>query len=445
MGGFALASPDAEEALLSAMLSNHTAVLSTLQQGLRREDFGYDVNGTIFASICRVVDEGKQVDPITVQAEIEASGKLELIGGKHTLMRIVDLVGDPNRASEYTQIVKDRSLRRSMRAACEKIMHDLHNDSDIKRVINTAEDQVYRVGELMQGTGTSGLSGSEMMQMWRSRSVDRALIPYFYRSLNKVNHGRRPGFLTIWAGYTSDGKSIAAIQEAMNACGFGHRVALYSLEMTDDEIMCRLLSQLTGIEPSRIELNDTDYEEGLVIDRAVEHVGRWDLHVYADPAYTPADIRARQMRERSDLVIIDYLQRFDFTEWSQIPRIAKQFKNLALSTRSCVDLLSQLTPPQERGPSANPFPMPNENMLYGGKATGHEANAVLFVWSSRERDEETGVWQRAGVGEMVVGKFRGGKSGFSVPIYFDENHVGWFERKREPRQLKEQTELPLNG
>lgn len=451
MEGLSLASPQAEEALLTSMLNSHTAVLSVMQRGLQREDFAFDQLGHIYRAMLTIVDQGRTVDQVTVISELEASGKLEIVGGAAVVQRLARLEYDDNMTNEYVGIIKDRAIRRSMKEACEDIMNTLHNDSDLRNVMTSAEEKVFRVSEMMSSGATVGMDGRQLAEMWKTRTVELDILPYFYKTLNKRNQGRRPGSLTLWGGYTSDGKSIAGIQELINYGRTGKSCALYSLEMTEEEVMARVLSQLTGIDPVRIELNDTDFEEGRSIDKAVEQVAGWNISVYADPAITPSDIRARQMRDRVDGVIVDYLQRFDFQEYKEIPRIAKGFKNLALTTRSCVDLLSQLTPSQV-GIGQNPFPRPSSQSLYGGKATGHEANNIIFLWPHRKNVEvadvngvmrKTGEWQRTGSGEIIVEKFRGGQSNWTFPIFFDERHLCWSEVKPPEADPRLQTAMDI--
>jgi hypothetical protein len=135
------------------------------------------------------------------------------------------------------------------------------------------------------------------------------------------------------------------------------------------------------------------------------------------------------MREKFDLIVVDYLQRFTYIDFMEIPRIAKQFKNIALTTKCCVDLLSQLTPAQV-AVGQNPFPPPNMNSIYGGKATAHEANNLLFVWAHRKMDEY-GKWQRTGTGQIISAKQRGGKGEMEFDVNFDQDRIMWMEPGHE--------------
>lgn len=199
------------------------------------------------------------------------------------------------------------------------------------------------------------------------------------------------------------------------------------LEMTDDQMTARLLSFMTGIEMGRIERDELSLEDRAKIETAFEEIAGWKLDLYFDPAITVADIRAIQMRNRYDLIVIDYLQRFDFTDFKEIPRIAKQLKNIALTTKCHVDLFSQITPKAADNRGQNPFPKMDVNMLYGGKATAHEADNVIFLWAHRNQDDEGG-WQRTGTGNLYFEKVRQGRPGLQVPMVFQASSIQWEER-----------------
>jgi replicative DNA helicase len=200
------------------------------------------------------------------------------------------------------------------------------------------------------------------------------------------------------------------------------------LEMTDDQITARLLAYLTGISMDRLDRDELSLEDRAKIEEAFREIDSWDFMVYCDPTMTVSDIRAIQMRERFDLIIVDYLQRMDFENFNEIPRFAKMLKNIALTTKCSIDLFSQLQPKAIDNRSQNPFSKPDNNSLYGGKATAFEADNVSFLWAHRAVDEHGGWNNRTGYGDLIFAKVRQGRPGLEVPMQFSARHVQWEER-----------------
>ena len=421
-GSISGAEPDVEGLILATCLRYATGLTSVVGAGVRPTDFVFDTHRIIFECMMSLQRQGLLIDLVTLKSELSESGLLELIGGDSYVNRLAELSVDDSFIGSYCSIVRDRSVRRSLRDAVEDVIRFSDSEPDVKKVVEYAEDSVFRVGEsLLVGDASRGVRIGELERFVRSQEhVSR--VPYPFEGLNTVLGGRPRGALTVWGGYSSDGKSIVGMQSALAAAHKGYRVGFFSLEMTEDELLFRILSMLTGISTERIEYDDFSAGERLVVDKALRVINGWDMTIYCSPSISPAEIRARQMKERFDLVVVDYLQRFPFTDWQEIPRMAKSFKDLALTTKCCIDVLSQLTP-QQAGPNSNPFSRPNMNSLYGGKATGHEANNVIFVWAQREAPN----WSRTGHGQIVVAKARGGRGEFSFSVELDTDRVMWRE------------------
>jgi replicative DNA helicase len=426
-GSINLVAPDAEENLLAGCLESPAALMAVVGSGLKPEDFGSPNYEIIYRVMRDMMDRGKSVDKTTLVSQLDASGKLDLIGGEGVITRLAELDHNTHNAHDYADIVRDRSLRRSLFDATEEIVKLAHSEPDIRHLVGTAENMLYRVSDRLGGGAKQGLNARDLVGLYKNRkeSVERILYPF--RSLNSKTNGRERGSLTVWGGYSSDGKSIIGMQSALAAAQAGYSVGYFSLEMTEEELLYRLLSMHTGLSKYRIETGELNMEELAQVDKAIKQISELPLKTYHDPEYTPVEIRSIQMRENFDLIVVDYLQRFHFVDWQDIPRMAKQFKNIALSTKCCVDVLSQLTPANGVAPGKNPMPYPHMNSLYGGKATGHEANNVLFVWADRSMDPATQSWERNGTGKIISAKQRGGQGEFSFDIQFDKAHVLWKE------------------
>lgn len=334
---------------------------------------------------------------------------------------------DINLLGQYVDIIRDRSMRRRLSEGFEASSRLLYSEPDGKELLEKVQTTLYRTLDEYMASSYMGLRGADLSSAWESRNDSGPRIQYAWNTAEAVLNGRARGDLSIWGLYTSDGKSTIALRNVVSACREGLKVAFVLLEMTDVQMTARLLAYMTGIDMGRIERNELSLEEQSRIEEAFTEIEGWNLQIYFDPSMTVADIRAIQMKDRNDLIVIDYLQRMDFKDFNEIPRMAKQLKNIALTTKCHIDLFSQLTPKGLDNRSQNPFSKPDVNSLYGGKATAHEADNIIFLWAKRQQDEDGGWNTRTGYGTFIAAKVRQGRPGLEFEMKFDARHIQWEE------------------
>ena len=234
IGSISLVAPDAEERLLASSLGSTAAFMGVVGSGLRPEDFGSPGHELIYRTMRSMMDRGQGVDSTTLTSELEASGKLDLIGGRGVIDRLVSLDGGAHVAHDYAGIVKDRSIRRRLFDATEQIVNEIHSQSDVRDLISISENLLYRVADSISGGSKDGLSASDLVELYRNRQDQVERIVYPFQELNNRVRGRERGSLTIWGGYTSDGKSIIGLQSALAAAQAGYKVGYFSIEMTEE-------------------------------------------------------------------------------------------------------------------------------------------------------------------------------------------------------------------
>lgn len=432
----ALADPRAENALLACLLNERMAITTAMTLGLSRKDFAYEVNALVFDAMTRLLGRGEMVDAVTLMGDMAANNTLDMIGGESVIRQIADSPFDQHLLGQYVNIIRDRSMRRRLSDGFERSTRLLYSQPEGKVLLEEVQNTLYRTLDEYMASSYMGVRGSDLAAAWESRHEAGPLLDYSWRTPQAVLGGRKRGDLSIWGLYTSDGKSTIALRNAVEAVRGGSKVMFVLLEMTDEQMTARLLSYMTGISMQRLELDDLTFEERALVETAFEEIAAWGerFMMYFDPTMTVSDIRAIQMRERYDLVVIDYLQRFDFADYKEIPRFAKQLKNVALTTKCHIDVFSQITPKGLDNRSQNPFPKPDVNMLYGGKATAHEADNVIFLWAHREQDRDGG-WHRTGYGTLHFEKVRQGRPGLHVDMVFQQSRIQWEECTSESERV----------
>lgn len=423
--GLEFASADAENALLSCLINVRMGPVTAMSMGLTRRDFAWEANALIYDAVERIVERGSSVDLTVLTEELAKADHLSLMGGAAVVEALAAAPSDPNMITEYVNIVRDRSMRRRIMQGFEQGTSILLTEPDGKVAVEAVQDTIYRAFDSYLHSAFSGIGPNELRNGWRVNKGGNEYVPYPYESMNEKSIGRALGTLSIWGGYPSDGKSTMGLKSLITSASHGIKSALISLEMTQEQITERLLSYMTGIETLRLQKNDLTLEDEQLIEEAFKVMDSWDFTLYCDPSITVPDLRSIQQRERYKYIGIDYLQRFDFVDYSQVPRMAKQLKNLALSTLCAIDLLSQVNPKQT-SPGANPFTKPDNLSLYGGKATAHEADNIFFIWSERTLDQNE-FWSRTGSGLLICTKGRQGIPEYTMPMRFDPQRVVWEE------------------
>ena len=425
VGGASLVSPESEENLLALCLENTAALLGAVGSGLRPQHFGTPGHELIYRTMREMIDRGEAVDSATLINHLDTSGKLDLIGGRGVIERL-NTTAPVHSFKEYARIIRESAFRRDMFDGAKDIIDLIDVEPDIRDLATGSQNILYRIIDQLGNGAKSGMNANELVELFVNKRKEIERIVYPYHSLNARSKGRERGALTVWGGYSGDGKTIIGMQSALAAAQAGYRVAYFSLEMTEEELLYRLLAMHTGIPKQRIEDEDIDMLERGKLNRAIHAISQLPLKTYHDPDYTPTEIRTEQMKEKFDLIVVDYLQRMQYSSWDELGKMAKQFKNIALGTKCCVDLLSQLTPKQHN-PGQNPFPVPDLNSLFGGRVASHEANNVFYIWAKRAKEKSTNAWLRTGEGQIISSKQRGGGGEFSFDVRLNRERVMWEE------------------
>lgn len=418
--------PETEQALLATMLQHRMAPLTAQELGLTRADFGYERNGMIHDAIMRIVERGSAVDTVLVIAELEATGLLEAIGGKAPIERLGVLPSDPGMVGSYVELMKDRAMRRSVQTAFEKSMRTLHTEPDTKAALALVQKHVYRAFDEYMSTTHSGVRMSDLRTRYEARE-NTSYIPFAGSKLTMLsNGGRARGSVTIWGGHTNHGKTTQMVAEFIAMCELGYSADYYALEMTEDEMVEKVLAQLSGVPTSMIrDQSDLSNKQRNLLDDAWERMTNWTGEIIADPEATIEDVRARQLRNRRDGLFIDYLQRYAYHDYKVLASLVKAHKNLALQTNCTIDIGSQINPGEIR-PGQNPAPIPGNNNLFGGKTIGFEANNIIHVWARQEPAGE-GQWKRTGDGLYVVTKLRGAEADRRIDAVWNADRIRWEE------------------
>ncbi|MBL8696536.1 MAG: replicative DNA helicase [Planctomycetes bacterium] len=429
-----LADPEAEAAVIGSILvdPHEKDALLELFQAVDPDDFDDTRHQRIFRAIRAVWQQTFSVDYITVGDELERTGELTAAGGRSYLQSVVEMVATSANILRHAQIVRERSVRRSLFRAGGEII-DLarnppaDNEGGMPALLDAAQRKIFEIADReTSGTGQwiKDLVHPSMQRIEKSRDRssrhDGGVETGFY-DLDDLTTGMRKGQLIIVAGRPGMGKTAFALNVASNAAlnrDHAAHVALFSLEMSREELTNRFLCADAGVDSHALRTGRLPEDQ---LYRLADAAGRLErANIWIDDAgtQTPFSIRmkARRLKSRGmlDLVIIDYLQLVSQpgaeSRQQEISVISRSFKALARELNTPVIALSQLNRSTEKEDRR-----PKLADLRESGSIEQDADVVMLLYREElyKRTEEN-----TGKAEVIVAKQRNGPTD-TILLAFD--------------------------
>lgn len=425
-------SREAEEAVVGAVLIN-PEVYYDIAQFLAADDFYIHRNQWIWEAFIRLHEARTPVDLLTLSEELERAGQLAEIGGSAYLTSLINQVPTSLNAEAYGRIVEENSVRRKMITAANQIASLAYKGDTIDQVMGEAEKAVFNVSERrlrhdLQPIRTVLSTYYDRIDDLSKRPEDFHGVPTGFYDLDKMLNGLQPSDLLIVAGRPGQGKTGFLLSIAKNA-GLTHKkhVAIFSLEMSNDQVVQRLIAQETGIDSQRLRTGKLLENEWPLFTHAIEVFS--DTHIYLDdtPAITPLQLRTKcrrlHMEFGIDLIIVDYLQLMggdtrNDNRVQEVSHISRSLKVLARELNVPVLTAAQLSRAVEQRTDKRPV----LSDLRESGSLEQDADIVMFIYRPDQYEKDS---DKQNVAEIIVAKHRNGPVG-SVELIF-RNALAKFE------------------
>jgi replicative DNA helicase len=416
---------EAEEAVLGAVLVSPETYFD-LVHNLSGDDFFLHRNRWIWEAFTSLQEQRLPIDVLTVSEELERQGQLQEIGGPAYLATLIHNVPSTLNAGAYALLVQESATRRRLLEAANAIARLAHAaDTPIEDVVGDAEKAVFAVSErrLTRQLAPIRQVLSEYYDRidYLARHRDETVgVPTGFLDLDRLLGGMQPSDLLIIAGRPGQGKSGFCVSVARNAAQ-AHRkhVALFSLEMSNEQLVQRLLAQETAIDSQRLRLGNVHDEEWPLFTQAVSVLSETQIYLDDTPALTPLQLHTKcrrlHMEIGLDLVIVDYLQLMTGEDRSEnrvqeVSYISRSLKTLARELRIPVLAAAQLSRAVEQRADKRPV----LSDLRESGSLEQDADVVLFIYRPDSYDTDT---LKQNIAEIVVAKHRNGPVG-SVELVF---------------------------
>jgi replicative DNA helicase len=415
-------SVEAEQAVLGGLMLDANA-WDAVADIVTATDFYRRDHRLIFEAIAEVAETRGACDAVTVSECLERKGRLEEIGGLAYLGTIARDTPSAANVRAYAEIIRERSILRQLVAAGGEIAAAATDSRGrpASELVDEAERRVFEIAE----RGSRGKSGFIAIRDVLPQTIDRLDllhqtpgeirgVPTGFTQLDKKTTGFQAGDLIVIAGRPSMGKTTLAVNIAENAAiAKGVPAAIFSMEMSAEQLTLRLISSLGRVNQSHLRTGNFSEEDWSRIQGAMAQLSNAPLYVDETPALTPTEVRARARRLKRErglgLIIVDYLQLMQVSgtkenRATEISEISRSLKALAKELKVPVIALSQLNRAVEQRTDKRPV----MSDLRESGAIEQDSDVILLIYREEVYDPNT---TRRGVADIIIAKQRNGPIG----------------------------------
>lgn len=420
---------EAEASLLGALLIDSDAIVK-IADTLSARDF-FDVkHQRIYEAINQLYEHHESIDVLTLSDRLKNNGYLEGVGGPAYLTELTNFVPTAAHVEQYAEIVAQKAMRRRLIAASKQIGGLGYDETkQLRELIEEAESQLFEVSQQHIKQNVISLeailaeSFDRLDDLHKDKQKIRG-VPTGFKDLDNTLAGFQKSDLVILAARPSMGKTALALNFAHNiAVQSNQPVLIFSLEMSKEQLVDRLLSMESGVDAWALRtgnLTDADFEK---IGQAMGTLSEAQIFIDDSPGITISDLRTKARREAHQrplgLIIVDYLQLMsggsrygaDGNRVQEISEISRGLKGVARELNVPVLALSQLSRSVE---SRNPQ-IPQLADLRESGSIEQDADVVAFIYREEYYNPET---DRKKLTDIFIKKHRNGPTG-GVELYFD--------------------------
>lgn len=410
---------EAEQSVLGSMLLDNEAVAAALEE-LEGQDFYLEAHKEIFETILDIYDRGNPVDLVTVIDGLKQRGSLEAVGGSIYVSDLSVSVPSTANVGYYIKIIEEKSILRKLIKASNEIIRDSYEASeDLDIIIDSAEKKIFDISQRKNARSfeqvkTILLETYNKIEELSKNKGKIVGVETGFRDFDLRTSGLNASDFILVAARPSMGKSSFAVNIAQYAAVHNQvPVAIFSLEMSKDQLVQRMLSSEANVELQKIRSGDLDEGDWLRLVQAAEPLSNAPIFIDDTPAITAMEIRSKARRLKLEhglgLIVIDYLQlmagrgRYESRQ-QEVSEISRSLKALARELDVPVVALSQLS----RAPEARQDHRPMLSDLRESGAIEQDADIVIFLYRDEYYNPET---EKKNIAEAIIAKQRNGPTG----------------------------------
>jgi replicative DNA helicase len=418
---------EAERSILGAILLDN-AVCNQAIELLRRDDFFLDSHRRIFDKMVALSERLMPIDLITLSDELRRAGEFEQIGGATYIASLIDGVPRTDTIEPYAKLVKQKSMLRKLISASQQIVSlAFEEDDDADMIIDKAERMIFEIAEdrVRQGfqyIGDVAHRRLEQIEQMAGRPEMITGVPTGFTDFDRMTSGLQRQELIVIAARPSMGKTALALNMAQYAAKNANVVGIFSLEMSAEQLVSRLLCSEARVDAHRLRTGYLNREEWARLADALRRLCETKVFIDDSAAVSVMEMRAKCRRLKAehglDMLIVDYLQlmagrgRIESRQ-QEVSQISRDLKGLAKELDIPVVALSQLS----RAPEQRSEHKPQLSDLRESGAIEQDSDVVCFIYREELYNPTD---ENQGTAELIIGKQRNGPTGMVQLAFLKE-------------------------
>jgi replicative DNA helicase len=412
-------SSEAEQSVIGSMIMDKDAIVAATEI-ISGDDFYEQRFGVLFDAMVELFNEGKPVDLITLQNKLKEKDVPPELCSLEFIRDLITSVPTSANVRYYANIVKEKSTLRQLIKVTEGISNECYLDKEkVETILETTEKKVF---DILQKRNTGDFVGIRDIVFKSLESIEAAArnkgsvtgVSTGFYDLDYKTAGLQPSDLILIAARPSMGKTAFVLNIAEHvALRSNVTTAIFSLEMSKDQLVKRILSMHSKVDSQSMRSGDLSDDDWLKLVESARTIGNSNLIIDDTSSISIGELRSKcrkfKLEHNLGLVIIDYLQLMSGSKKSEsrqqeISEISRSLKGLAREINAPVVALSQLSRAVEQRPDKRPM----LSDLRESGAIEQDADVVMFIYRDDYYNKDS---EEAGVSEIIIGKQRNGPTG----------------------------------
>lgn len=416
---------ESEQSVLGGLMLDNNA-WEKVADIITDSDFYRQDHRLIYHHICKLIEQNKPADVVTIAESLEISAELQTVGGLAYIGTIVQNTPSAANIKRYAEIVRERSIMRNLAQVGVQITDSAYNPAgrSAANLLDEAEAKVFEIAE----EGARGKEGFMDIQPLLKQVVERIELLYSqdnpsnvtgiasgFHDLDQKTSGFQPGDLIIVAGRPSMGKTAFSLNIAEHVALELHKpVAVFSMEMGGAQLAMRMLGSVGKLDQHKVRTGRLDDQDWPRLTHALGKLNEAPIFIDESAALNALELRARSRRlyrqhGELGLIVVDYLQLMSSSSQgenraTEISEISRALKGLAKELKVPVIALSQLNRSLEQRPNKRPV----MSDLRESGAIEQDADVILFIYRDEVYNPDS---PDKGIAEIIIGKQRNGPIG----------------------------------
>ncbi len=404
---------EAEQSIIGSLIVDFRCI-EDLAAILRPEHFYVEKYGRVYSEILEMYMTSAKIDFVTVLNQVVAAGIYEETEAKQLLYDMASAVPSTKNVAAYAKIVVEKANLRRLITICDQITDACYTGSDeVQEILDMAEAKIFEIRDQQSNTSMVELKTALLQSFDRVSKIaqDRAAyagLQTNFRDLDRVLSGFGKSDLILLAARPGLGKTSLALNIAQNVGLQGKTVAIFSLEMSNEQLANRLLASHSGVDNKKFRTGELSSNEWVRLGQSSSILAKANIYLDDTPDMTVAQMKAKLRRLPSlDLVIVDYMQLMSSgtktaSRQEAVSEISRSMKMMAKEFDVPVLCLSQLSRASEKR-EGDKRPMPSD--LRESGSIEQDADAILFLYNDAIYNKETANPNKI---ELIIAKTRHG-------------------------------------